>query len=176
MEPITIAVRLTFWERYRLSAYLFLRAFRFFLLVVVPIALIFLLLLSYVVLFPSPDHTFGQLMASFGPTPYVFLGLVVVFGGAPLLMTWSSYSNPRTREVTSFIISEDGVEIENSVASASLKWEAFMRATETRHFFLVFVAKGLAHAWPKCLFVGDDSLKLVRELLRQKITKAKLRP
>jgi hypothetical protein len=175
MEEATISVKLTFWERYRVTAFLWFRTFRWFLLPVSVVTVTFFVLLAYVAFFPTPEQSFHQLAASFGATPYLMLAISIFFTAAPLLFVALNYSNPRIREASQYKISEFGVAIEHPVGNANLKWEAFTRAIETKTFFLVFVPSGLAHTWPKRAFVDQGTARFVRELLRRNLKKTKLR-
>jgi hypothetical protein len=174
-EPISVAVKLRFWEAYRVTALMTYRMYRVFLIPVVTIAVIFLVFSAFILLNPSPNHSFHQLIESFGATPYVLLGFGVFFVGLPLLSAWKVQSNPRVQAGVRYRITDTAVEIDTAVAHSSLTWPAFVQAVETPRFFLLFVTKGIAHILPKRCLSDEGEISAIRQLIRQNVLKAKLK-
>src|SRR5437879_762932 len=127
-ETISVDVKLTFWELYRITAYLIFRTFRIFLIPAALLLLLFLLFLCYIALNPSPENTFSRLIESFGATPYVLLGLLFFFFGMPLLAAWKSYPSPPVRVGTRSLLSANGVWVDTDLAQCNLTLAAFKRA------------------------------------------------
>jgi hypothetical protein len=175
LGEVSVNVKLTFWEVYRINVYMILRAFRVLLIPVAVIVLMLLVFLSYILFHPSPENTFEQLLESSGTLPYLILGLVVFFFGVPLLSAWKSQSNCHIREGAGYLLSESGVNVHTAVGRANLTWAAFVRAIETRDFFLLYVMNGMAHPLPKRSFGSEGEVRIVRELVRHNLKKVRLR-
>jgi len=173
-DKICVDVKYTFWQFYRFSLFVIFRTFRLILIPGALALLFFLVLLIYIALNPSPDNTFAQFLASSGSAPYVIPGLLFFLFGIPLYLAWKTSSNPRTREGTRYLFSENGIDIESSVGRSSLTWAAFGRALETRNMLLIFGQSGTAFAIPKRCFGCKEDVKATRQLLRTNIKKTKL--
>src|SRR5215470_15406352 len=167
--PISVNVDLRCWELYRVSLFLTLRVFRFFLIPVLVLGLIFVVLFAFILFNPAPDHTFGQLVDSFGASPYVVLGMAALLAGSPLISARRASSNPRVRDGIRFVFSDAGVEIQTSVSNSNLAWQAFTRAAETSGFLLLFVSNNLAHIVPKRCLADEATVSSLRELIRRHI-------
>jgi hypothetical protein len=74
-----------------------------------------------------------------------------------------------------YIFSPVGVSIQSPLASAEAKWPAYIRATETRSYFLLYSAPGFANVLPKRCFTNATEIAEFRGLVRQKIPKSTLR-
>jgi hypothetical protein len=86
------------------------------------------------------------------------IGLVALFLGAlqlgvPLIQRWQLRrmyaSSPVLREPQVYTFSDAGVTITGGPANLSLGWDAFVRAMETREFFLLFSNPRSAYYLPK---------------------------
>ena len=73
-----------------------------------------------------------------------------------------------------YIFTEDEISIESPLGSAKVKWAAYMRAKETRSFFLLYTAANFANVLPKRSFKNESEIAAFRDLVRQKVKKAVL--
>ena len=74
-----------------------------------------------------------------------------------------------------YVFSEDGIQIESQIANGFAKWAAYVRATETRKYFLLFAAPGFANILPKRCFLNESAIADFRSLVRTHISKTRLR-
>jgi len=99
-------------------------------------------------------------------------GLLFMLGLMPLLQLLNVSSmrrgNPSTGGVTTYTITPDGYSIQGGLFDTTLKWEAFLKAIETKEFILLYVSTRWAHFIPKAIATSSD-LEAIRTILRQKL-------
>jgi hypothetical protein len=91
-----------------------------------------------------------------------------------VLLPWSlrraAYASYATdlamQQPTNFRFSSDGVGVANALVSGSFLWQAYWKAAETRHGFLVFLANNRAHILPKRCFASSEDMERFREIVR----------
>jgi YcxB-like protein len=101
---------------------------------------------------------------------------VLVFMPLLQLLTISSMRrrSPTAGKVQTYTVTPDGYTVRGSLFDSALKWEAFVKAVETKEFFLFYLSARWAHFIPKATATEAD-LQTIRAILREKLgTKAKL--
>ena len=74
-----------------------------------------------------------------------------------------------------YVFSEEEIAITSGVASAKVKWDAYMQVRETSRYFLLYAAPGFANVVPKRYFPTQDDVAELRAIVRKKVRKFKLR-
>jgi hypothetical protein len=74
-----------------------------------------------------------------------------------------------------YVFSGDGILIRSRLASADVKWEAYLEVRETRRYFLLYAAPGFANVLPKHCFIDQASVAEFRSLVRTHARKFRLR-
>jgi hypothetical protein len=103
------------------------------------------------------------------PTAIVLIPLVA-FVRVKMLLRGEGVDGKRR-----YTFSNEGVRIETRLANGQAKWLAFRQVRESKRYFLLYSAPGLAHVIPKRYFHDNTSMEEFRSLLRAHIKKAKLR-
>jgi hypothetical protein len=102
--------------------------------------------------------------------PALGLGFIVLlYGWTPT----ASYrkTNPALRDKEqSWVFSEDGCTNVSAIAESRMDWKAWIKAVETRDFFLLYPATTIVHIVPKRAFSGPAEVDAFRELLKFKTT------
>jgi hypothetical protein len=167
-EPITLFVKLDYWEIYRANVALLFRMFRLSLLI---LALVLVMRVAFFVTDPSQVSPFRD--------PVFLLGclLLVAFGIGPLLTARRAVKDDRVQKGMTYWFSDVGVHIESAVARADVQWTAFRYVISTRSFLLLLTNKTGAGAQilPIRCFANESDLTAVRHLLDGNIPKSKLR-
>jgi len=78
---------------------------------------------------------------------------------------------PLKRRTAKYRLSVEGVHIESTVGTASLTWQAFSRAVETKRAFYLGLASGVWHFIPKRCFSSASDCDQTRELLSNALGK-----
>lgn len=105
-------------------------------------------------------------------------GLLFMLVFVPLMQCLNVSSmrrrNPSVGGVQTYTINRDGYTVQGSFFNTTLKWDAFVRATETKEFILLYISTRWAHFIPKTAATASD-LQTIRTIIREKLgTKAKL--
>lgn len=105
-------------------------------------------------------------------------GLMFMLVFVPLIQLLNVSSirrrNPSIGGVQTYTITADGYSVHGSLFDTTLKWEAFLKAIETKEFILLYVSTRWAHFIPKSAASASD-LDAIRTILNEKLgTKAKL--
>lgn len=74
-----------------------------------------------------------------------------------------------------YVFSEDGIQIESQIATATAKWVAYQQVRETREYFLLFAAPGFANILPKRCFLNKSEMAEFRALVRSHVRRSRLR-
>ena len=106
------------------------------------------------------------------------LGLVAAFflclrWLAPRIQRWQlrrAYSEtPSLRGPQVYQFTDAGLTIRGGAASTTLGWDSFVKADETREFFLLFYSKRCAYYLPKRVAGDEGERNALRALLRAKL-------
>ena len=101
-----------------------------------------------------------------------FLGLLLggfVAFGTRILLRRAFMKEPSLQLETKNIISEDGLVLTTSRAETKLNWSAFIRYTETKDIFVLYVQSRMFHIIPKRAFRAEDVITL-REMFSSHIS------
>lgn len=83
--------------------------------------------------------------------------------------------NPSVGGVQTYTISRDSYSVHGSLFESTMKWDAFLKAVETREFILLYISARWAHFIPKDALPPSD-LNSIRTILSDKLgTKAKIK-
>ena len=98
---------------------------------------------------------------------YVVLALFWLLG-IPLITRWNAgrtlRATPAFQGQIEYSFDENGVEIRTAISASHLGWATFVRAVETKEFFLLFQNKVVATFLPKSAFGGTGDLEEFRSL------------
>ncbi len=173
-NAVSITVKPTFGELYKLNLFLYLRVFRYFLIPIALAGLLLLILLIFAWVSPSAAEPTKTIFEGLGSFPYFVLGTPIFFVLLPALVSQKSVSAMKPYAGTVFTISQESVEIKAPKAESKVNWTAFISARETRDAILLFVAKGSAYPLPKRCFGDPSEINFVRDVIRSRIPKSKL--
>ena len=117
---------------------------------------------------PASIREGGTVAVSARVLPLVFLGLVLLFLAwlQPRLAARKIILRP-----VEWRLSDDGIHIQSSVASADIRWEAFLKYREGKKVFLLYVQKGQAQFIPKRVLSEVEIIEL-RTLIGAHVKKA----
>lgn len=76
---------------------------------------------------------------------------------------------PAANEPYVFTFADEGISIAGRLSDANIKWEAILRAHESKTDFLFYTTKRFAQFLPKRAFANDDTASELRAMLNQKI-------
>jgi hypothetical protein len=79
-------------------------------------------------------------------------------------------NNPRLKEPTRYIFSQEGIIAESPVGRAELNWSLYLRVREAGEYFLLYTSPKLANALPKRCFSSKEDIRRFREVLRLSIS------
>lgn len=172
--PISVFVKLGYWDLYRSNVVLTATVFRKLLYIWGFVAVLWLTL-SVVLLFrPSPEQDRAVIMQNASPLKWV-LGLPVLFVFVlPLLSARRLLKDERIKQGVSYQFSDAGIHVETSVSKTDLSWTAIRRVSEMRSAFL-FTNPNIANTLPKRCFDTKEGVAALRELFRAHVPKTKLR-
>ena len=174
--PITFSSQITFWTQFRATRAVVNRSWGTYLgwgfFVGVPLLVnILMLCIGQDIFAPG----------AFGLPAWAILvgGLLFMLGVMPLLQLLNIASarrrKPSIDTVQTYTITRDGYTVQGSLFETTLKWDAFLKAIETKEFILLYVSSRWAHFIPKAAATAAD-LETVRTILHEKLgNKAKLR-
>ena len=174
-QPITLSSTVSFWTHYRATRAIVNRlsttysAWGFF--VGVPLLLVLVMLcLGEDIFVPG---VYGL------PTWAILVGgLLFMLVFIPLIQCLNISSmrrrNPSVGGIQTYTIAPEGYTIKGSLFDTTLKWDAFLKAIETKEFILLYVSTRWAHFIPKAAATASD-LQAIRTIVQDKLgTKAKL--
>jgi hypothetical protein len=168
MDSITVSAPIGFWTHYRASRAVAARiwstyvAWAFFF--GVPAALLVFMLASH------RDITQGS---AFGWPDWMLpvVGFLFMAVLMPLLTMLNIYSmrrrNPSIGTQT-WVLTPDHYSVSGNLFDTTLKWEAFIKARETRGFFLLYISARWAHFIPKSAVASCEQRSAIRALIQQK--------
>jgi YcxB-like protein len=109
----------------------------------------------------------GALQANWG----TIIGFPVLWlVGVPLLQRWSAgrlwRGSPALQGEQVYRFEPTGVQVSTPVSSATITWDAVVRAAETPDFVLLFQSKAAALFIPKSAFGSADGVEQFRRVVR----------
>ena len=173
-SPISLYIKLKYWEVYRLNVVLTATVFRKVLYIWGFVALLWLALPLLLLFRPSPEHDWTVIMQNTSPLKWVF-GLPVLFVFIlPLLSARRVRRDEALKRGVSYQFSDSGFHVETAVSKTDFTWAAIHRVSEARSAFLVFTKPNFALALPKRCFESTQGEAVLRELFRVHVPRTKL--
>lgn len=173
--PISLFVKLTYWDVYRLNVVLTATVLRKVLYVWGLVALLWLALSVLLLFRPAHDQDWAVIMQNTSPLKWL-LGLPVLFVFVvPLLSARRVLRDERVKRGVSYLFSDIGIHVETSVSKADLSWAAIQRVSESRSAFLVFTSRNIASMVPKRCLESTRGVVDLRQLFLSHVPKTKLR-
>jgi hypothetical protein len=166
-EPITVFVKLDYWEIYKANVAVLFRMFG------ISLAVLALVLFVRVAIFVTASSEESPLNdGSF----LIGCLVLVAFGAGPLLAARRAVRDDRVRQGMTYRFSNIGVYIESAVARTDAQWEAFRYGITTRSLMLLLTNRtgSGAQVLPTRCFENEADLTAVRHLVNSKVPKAKL--
>jgi hypothetical protein len=163
--PISLFVKLSYWDVYRLNVVLTATAFRKILYIWGFVAVLFLSVFVLLLIRPSSAHDWAVMQQNARP-------LFVL----PLLSAQRVLRDELVKRGVNYQFSEAGVHIETSISKTDLSWAAIRRVREFPSEFLVFTSPRTAFTLPKKCFESGQGVATLRELFRTYVKTSKLRP
>jgi len=172
---ISLFVKLSFWEIYRLNVLLTATVLRKLLHIWGFVALLWLALSALLLFRPSHGQDWAAMMQNASPLKWV-LGLPVLFVLVlPLLTAQRVLRDEWVKRGGSYQFSNAGIHLETSVSKTDLAWAAIRRVTESPSVFLIFTNPNIASMVPKRCVESAQGTADLRELFRTHVPNAKLR-
>ena len=173
--PISLFVKLRYWDVYRLNVVLTAIVLRRVLYIWSFVALLWLALSVLLLIRPSPARDRATMLQNGTPLKWAF-GIPVIFVLVlPLLSARRVLGDERLKREVSYQFSEDGVHVETSISKTDLSWAAIRRVKELPSEFLVFTNPNIAFTLPKRCFERTQDVASLRELFRTYVQRSKLR-
>ena len=119
----------------------------------------------------AAGHTVGDAVRTNG---VIYAGLVIIWlVGLPLLTRWSSArmlrTTPSFQGELEYSFTTAGMKVRSPVSFAEITWATFVRAIETREFFLLFHNKQIASFLPKSAFGSTEEQQEFRSLVSNQL-------
>jgi hypothetical protein len=166
---IKVFVKLEYWDIYWANTSLQLRMFRKTFFAGVFVGVLGLAIFIF--------ERFHEQPAEGGWLAFLWV-LMATFFVSPLFTARRAVADERVSKGISYRFSDAGIHIESSVATSDVQWAAFRYVVPTRSLFLLLTTKraaASAQILPIRCFASDSDLAAFRQLLNDKIPKAKLR-
>ena len=174
--PISLFVKLGYWDVYRLNVVLTASAFRKVLYIWGFVALLWLSLSVLLLIRPSSARDWTVMQQNAKPLTWAFALPVVFVFVLPLLSAQRVLRDELIKRGVNYQFSEAGVHIETSISKTDLSWAAIRRVREFPSEFLVFTSPRTAFTLPKKCFENSQSVAALRELFRTYVERSNLRP
>ncbi len=168
-ESITLTSRISFWMHFRATRAVLSRLWTTYVAWGIFVGIPFLLVIVMLCC--------GQDISEPGiwdlPAWAILLGGFLFMGGLiPLIQMFNVSSmrcrNPSIDGVQTYTITQDGYTVQGNLFDTTLKWNAFLKAIETKHFILLYISTRWAHFIPKAAATEDD-LKAIRAILHKNL-------
>ena len=173
--PISVFVKLRYWDVYLLNVVLTARLFRKLLYIWGFVALLWLGLSVLLLFRPAPEQEWAAMLQNGSALTWVLALPVIFLFGLPLLSSRRVLGDDRIKQGVSYQFSASGVHIKTSVSATNLSWAAIPQVSEIRSAFLLFTSPNIAISLPKRCFENHETVAALRELLRTHVPKSKLR-
>ena len=160
-DSISIQVQPTFWTAYRASLRLVaLRPSGIVSAAIFPLGALFLLYLH------ARQHRW--------PLPGEWVAIVAGLGFTPLILALTLFLSRRrnmlAKSPITYSFTDQGIQTSTPLSTAQIKWDAVVRAVETRNFLYLFIGASRAFyipVWP----LQEAELTRLRSLLKAHISK-----
>ena len=173
--PISLFVKLAYWDVYRLNVILTAIVLRKLLYILGFVALLWLALSALLLFRPSTEYEWAMIVQNGFPLKWTLvLALLFVFV-VSLFSARRVMRNERVQRGVSYQFSDAGIHLETSVSKTDLSWAAILRVIELRSEFLVFTSPHTAFMLPRRCFDRAQAVTDLRELFRANVTKTRLR-
>jgi hypothetical protein len=93
--------------------------------------------------------------------------VLVVFVGVYFKARNAMMSNKGLQQMIHYRFSPAGIDAEGPSSSGHVNWELLFQAVETKHNFLIFIARNLMYTIPKRCFQDSQQIEEFRELIRE---------
>jgi hypothetical protein len=175
-SPISLFVKLGYWDVYRLNVVLTATAFRKILYIWGFFALLWLSVSVLLLIRPSSAHDWAVMQQNAKPLTWAFAFPVIFVFVLPLLSVKRVLRDELVKRGVTYQFSEAGVHIETSISKTDLQWAAIRRVREFPSEFLVFTSPRTAFSLPKKCFESSQGVATLRELFRTYAKRSSLRP
>jgi hypothetical protein len=173
--PISLFVKLAYWDVYRLNVVLTAILLRKLLYILGFVGLLWFALSVFLLLRPSTEYDWAMIIQNGFPLKWTLvLALLFVFI-VPLLAARRVMRNEQVQRGVSYQLSDAGIHLETSISKTDLSWAAIRRVIELRSAFLVFTSPNIAFMLPRRCFDSAQAATTLRELFRAQVPKSKLR-
>lgn len=176
LKTIEVDFDLTFGELYRATLSIMLYVLRYLVLGIVALGTIYAVcsIVGSKLYSWSPDAgALADLLFPFVigsvPTALIFIPVVAFVRAKQMLRSEGGHGRRH------YVFSEEGIEVESNVASAKVKWAAYMQVRETGQYFLLYAAPGFANVVPKRHFPNPDTISAFRAIVRRQARKFRLK-
>jgi YcxB-like protein len=174
-SPISLFVKLGYWDVYRSTVMQTARGLRKVLYIWGFVAVLWLGLSTILVFHPAPEKDWAVTMQNASPLKWAFAIPFILVFGLPLLSARRVLSDERVKRGVTYQFSDTGIRVETSVSKSDLSWAAILRVSETRYAFLLFTNPNIATILPKGRFESHDTVDALRELFRAHVPNTNLR-
>jgi hypothetical protein len=148
--PISLFVKLGYWDIYRLNVVLTATAFRKILYIWGFVALLWLSLSVLLLVRPSPTQDWAVMLENARPLEWAFALPIVFAFVLPLLSARRVLRDELIKHGVNYQFSEAGVHIETSISKTDLSWAAIRRVREfPSEFFGIHQSTHSVHASQK---------------------------
>jgi hypothetical protein len=125
---------------------------------------ILMLLMTFFAAFFVPDAWPGLFIPLMVPVG-VLVGFLSVYFGARRAMK----SNKALQEMVRYRFSAEGIDAVAPSSSGHVNWDVMFQAVETKHNFLIFIARNIMYTIPKRCFQDNHQMEVFRQLLREQL-------
>jgi hypothetical protein len=174
--PISLFVKLGYWDVYRLNVVLTATVFRKILYIWGFVALLWLSVSVILLIRPSSAHDWAVMQQNAKPLTWAFALPVIFVFVLPLLSAQRVLRDELVKRGVTYQFSEAGVHIETSISKTDLSWAAIRKVREFPSEFLVFTSPRTAFTLPKKCFESSRGVATLRELFRTYAKRSNLRP
>ncbi len=88
----------------------------------------------------------------------------------PAILRMDTERRPRLAgSLQTYTITPEAYSLSGSLFDTTLKWDAFLKARETKQFFLLYVSSRWAHFIPKAAISSGSDLCRIRSIIREKL-------
>lgn len=174
--PLSLSVKLRYWDLYRLNVVLTASALRKVLYIWAFVGVLFLSLPILSLVRPaSSKHEWAIELENARELEWGFAIPIIFVFGLPLLSAERVLREESIKREVSYQFSEGGVHVETFVSKSDLSWAAIRKIREFSWGFLVFTGPRSVFMLPKTCFDSTQHLAALRELFRAHVKDLKLR-
>src|ERR1700731_2218586 len=150
--PMSLFVKLGYWDGYRLNVVLTATAFRKILYIWGFVALLWLSVSILLLIRLSSAHDWTVMQQNAKPLTWAFALPVIFVFVLPLFSAQRVLRDELIKRGVTYQFSEAGVHIETSISKTDLSWAAIRRVREFPSEFMVFTSPRTAFTLPKKCF------------------------